>query len=62
MKQIVNSFTFILLSSLMAFAGDISFTGFGSTGIISYERNIIKGISQELFYEAKLQAKIELTK
>ncbi len=46
----------------MAIAGDISFTGFGSTGFISYERNIIKGESQESFYEAKLQANIELTK
>ncbi len=46
----------------MSSAKDLSFTGFGSTGFISYERNIVKGISQESFYEAKFQANIKVNK
>ena len=62
MKLIIHSFSFLLLVCIPGFSKDISFTGFGSAGLISYERNIIKGESHETFYEAKFQANIEVTK
>jgi hypothetical protein len=50
----------VLFSPLLA--DDYSFSGYGSTGYIFYDRSIIKGNKEESFYSAKLQMEIELTK
>ena len=41
------------------FAQEIEFSGWGATGIKVYDRNVLLGYSQEMFYEGKLQADIE---
>lgn len=41
------------------FAQKIEFSGWGATGINVYDRNVLLGYSQEMFYEGKLQANIE---
>lgn len=50
----------ILISSVNA--EDYSFSGYGSTGYIFYDRSIIKGNSEESFYEAKLQMDLDISK
>ncbi len=62
MNIFIKTVFFLLLSSLLSSAKDLSFTGFGSAGLISYDRNIVKGISQESYYNAKFQANIKVNK
>jgi len=49
---------FSLFSSLL-FAQKTEFSGWGATGIKVYDRNVLQGYSQEMYYEGKLQADIE---
>lgn len=42
-----------------AYSKDLEFEGWGVTGIKVYDRNVLRGYSQEMFYEAKIQADIE---
>ncbi len=49
-------FVFLISS---AFTQEIEFSGWGATGIKVYDRNVLRGYSQEMFYEGKLQANIE---
>jgi hypothetical protein len=41
------------------FSQEVEFSGWGATGIKIYDRNVLRGYSQEMFYEGKLQAEIE---
>ncbi len=41
------------------YSQDIEFSGWGATGIKIYDRNVLLGYSQEMYYEGKLQAEIE---
>ena len=38
---------------------EIEFSGWGATGLKVYDRNVLRGYSQEMFYEGKLQTEIE---
>ena len=61
--HVFSKLTFILIIfTVTAFSKDFSFSGFGSTGYIFYERNIIKGVDQESFYEGKFQVDIKINK
>lgn len=60
-KYLKNISIFLVFSSVLL-ADDFSFSGYGSTGYIFYDRSIIKGNKEESFYAAKLQMEIELTK
>jgi len=62
MNPFIKTTFFVFLFSVLMFAKDIEFSGFGSVGYKFYERNIINGVSQESFYEAKFQVDLELTK
>jgi len=53
---IIFSFLFIVSS---VYSQEVEFSGWGMTGIKVYDRNILQGYSQEMFYEGKLQADIE---
>jgi len=55
---------FILIISVLftvssLFSQEVEFSGWGMTGIKVYDRNVLRGYSQEMFYEGKLQADIE---
>jgi len=50
----------IFFSSI--YADDYTFSGYGSTGYIFYDRSIIKGNKEESFYAAKLQMDLKLSK
>jgi len=56
----VITFILILISSVKA--EDYSFSGYGSTGYIFYDRSIIKGNKEESFYAAKLQMDLDISK
>jgi hypothetical protein len=62
MTRRLNFVMFFLVYTASAIADDYSFSGYGSTGYIFYDRSIIKGNKEESFYAAKLQMAIELTK
>ncbi|KAA3614878.1 MAG: hypothetical protein D8M58_10510 [Calditrichaeota bacterium] len=62
MKTVFHSFIIVLLFYANSFSKDMEFTGFGAAGMVSYERNIINGVSQETYYEGKFQANIEVSK
>lgn len=44
------------------YAQEIKFTGYGSTGYIFYDRDILNGYNQETYFEGKLQAEIKINK
>jgi len=44
------------------FAQEIKFTGYGSTGYIFYDRDILNGYNQETYFEGKLQTAIKINK
>jgi hypothetical protein len=48
-----------MVSFSMMYSQEIEFSGFGKTGIRVFDRNILQGYSQEMYYEGKLQADIE---
>ena len=52
----VISFLFMIS---FAYSQKVEFSGWGMTGIKVYDRNILQGYSQEMFYEGKLQSDIE---
>ena len=54
-------YLFLCLCTL-GLSDDITFSGFGSTGYIIYNRSIVKGFANESFYEGKLQADIKINK
>ncbi len=43
-------------------AQEVTFSGFGATGVRMYDRNPVAEFNQEFFYEGKLQADIRLSK
>ena len=43
-------------------AQEIKFTGYGATGYIFYDRDILNGYNQETYFEGKLQAEIKINK
>lgn len=44
------------------FAQEIKFTGYGATGYIFYDRDILNGYNQETYFEGKLQTEIKINK
>ncbi|MDX9758464.1 MAG: hypothetical protein RBU27_04805 [Bacteroidota bacterium] len=56
----------VILASLLIViplrAQDVTFSGFGATGVRMYDRNPVSRYNQEFFYEGKLQADIALSK
>jgi len=49
----------LLVNSSAIFSQEVEFSGWGMSGIKIYDRNVLQGYSQEMFYEGKLQANIE---
>ncbi|MCF8262803.1 MAG: OprO/OprP family phosphate-selective porin [Melioribacteraceae bacterium] len=61
MRNKVTYFLIFLIAG-SALAQEVSFSGFGTTGMKIYNRNILNGYNQEMYYEAKLQANIDYNK
>ena len=57
-KIFIVIISFLLMFSSI-FSQDVDFSGWGMTGIKVYDRNVLQGYSQEMFYEGKLQADIK---
>ena len=49
----------LLVMTFSTYSQEVEFSGWGATGIKVYDRNILLGFSQEMYYEGKLQAEIE---
>lgn len=47
---------------LFLHAQEIEFSGFGKTGIRIFDRNVLKGYSQEMYYDGKFQIEAEYNK
>lgn len=68
MKDITNNWFYIILILTIAgfsekhYSQEIKFTGYGSTGYIFYDREILNGYNQETYFEGKLQAEIKINK
>jgi hypothetical protein len=62
MKKYIKPVTLFFIFTSSLYADDFSFSGYGSTGYIFYNRSIIKGNKEESFYAAKLQMEIDLNK
>ncbi|MFC2088807.1 hypothetical protein ACFLSX_04330 [Calditrichota bacterium] len=58
------TYVIIIILNLLtiALAQDVSFSGWGKTGLRIFDRNINEGYSQETYYEGKFQADIEFNK
>ena len=52
----------IIISGRKSCAQQIEFTGYGATGYIFYDRDILNGYNQETYFEGKLQAEIKINK
>lgn len=55
-------FVSIFLICNLVDAQEIKFTGYGATGYIFYDRDILNGYNQETYFEGKLQAEIKINK
>ena len=62
MKKYLKPISIFFVYTSLLYADEFSFSGYGSTGYIFYDRSIIKGNKEESFYAAKLQMEIELSK
>ncbi|KAB2844827.1 MAG: hypothetical protein F9K45_04510 [Melioribacteraceae bacterium] len=68
MKFNLKSFIYLILSAPticiteINYAQEIKFTGYGSTGYIFYDRDILNGYNQETYFEGKLQTEIKINK
>jgi hypothetical protein len=52
----------MILTSVSILPQEISFSGWGSTGFIFYDREILNEYTQEVYYRGKLQADIKINK
>lgn len=50
------------VSFVSTYAQKLKFSGYGATGYIFTDRNILNGYNQETYYEGKLQAEIKISK
>ena len=55
MTKIIIFIFLILLLNPVIFAQDVSFSGWGKTGLMIFDRNINEGYSQETYYQGKFQ-------
>ena len=63
MKKSVQILLIILiLVPVLSSFPQVEFTGFGSTGILFFERPVAIGASQEVYFRGKLQADIKVNK
>ncbi len=61
-KSIIVSIACLLFTSSLLYSQKIEFSGWGATGFIFYDREILNEYTQEVYYRGKLQADIEINK
>jgi len=54
-------FVLSLIFIQLAISQDIEFSGYGATGMVFYDREILRDYNQETYYEGKIQAEIEFS-
>ncbi len=60
--KIILLILFILIEISSSIAQEVEFKGWGATGFKYFSRNRLNGSNQEVYYEGKLQADIEINK
>jgi hypothetical protein len=61
-KSVIIFIVSLLLTSNSVLSQKIEFSGWGATGIILYDREILNDYTQEVYYRGKLQADIKINK
>jgi hypothetical protein len=66
MKNLFAKISLLMISLILGidltFAQEVEFKGWGATGFKYFSRNRLNGSNQEVYYEGKLQADIEINK